>query len=57
MLMEGGGGVKLKIYEIKKAQINPVGWQHTRVANNKTNKAQASHHSNKQNQLIEKFMK
>ena len=33
---------KGKIYETKKAQINSIGWQHTRVDNNKTNKAQAS---------------
>ena len=26
----------------KKAQINSVGWQHTRVDNNNTNKAQVS---------------
>ena len=48
---EGGGGVKLENIWIKKAQINSVDWQHTRVDNNKTNKAQdsrfcstASHH-------------
>ena len=48
--------VKLEINETKKKrQINSVGWQHTRVYNNKTNKAKASrfcstasHHSNKQ---------
>ena len=40
----------MEFYETKKAQINSVGWQHTRVDNNnKTNKAQsvasaASHH-------------
>ena len=30
------------IFEIKNLQINSVGWQHTRVDNNRTNKAQAS---------------
>ena len=53
----GGGGKKKEIYEAKKkAQINSVGWQHKRVDNNKTNKAQASrfcstasHHSSVQN--------
>ena len=31
-----------KIYETKRAQINSVGWKHTRVDNRKTNKVQAS---------------
>ena len=40
----GGGGVKWKnLWNTKKKpKINSVGWQHTRVDNNKTNKAQAS---------------
>mgnify|MGYP003571743093 CR=1 FL=1 len=38
----GGGGVKLENLWNKKTQINSVGWQHARVDNNKTNKAQAS---------------
>ena len=33
-----GGGVKLEYYWDKKAQINSIGWHHTRVDNNKTNK-------------------
>ena len=37
-----GGGVNWTICETKKAQINSVGWQHTRVDNSKTNKAPAS---------------
>ena len=37
------GGSKLENLWNKKTQINSVGWQHTRVDNNKTNKAQASH--------------
>ena len=47
----GGDGVKLENLWNKKAQINTVDWQDTRVDNNKTNKAQvsrycgASHHT------------
>ena len=37
-----GGGKTKEIYETKKPKINSVGWQHTRVDNNKTNKAQTS---------------
>ena len=37
----GGGGIKFENLWNKKPQINSVGWQHTRVDNNKTNKAQA----------------
>ena len=42
-LWGGGGRVKWKIYmKTKKNKINSVGWQYTRIYNNKTNKAQAS---------------
>ena len=36
----GGGGKIRKLMKQKKDQINSVGYQHTRVDNNKTNKAQ-----------------
>ena len=38
----GLGGVKLENVKNKKGRIIFVGWQHTRIDNNKTNKAQAS---------------
>ena len=42
-LLGGGGGSEMeKFMKHKKPKINSVGWQHTRVYNNKTDKAQAS---------------
>ena len=40
--VEWGGGSKTGKFMKQKTQINSVGWQHTKVDNNKTNKAQAS---------------